>query len=746
MHMAWGKTDLAAYAEHNSVEDAFKVFTDLDERRSKIRELERALRKEDLAHFDQIKAKSEQLANYMVTGKHGTNLLRNANAVSKLLNEPGVNRTQPLTEAYVKSVDQLITLYALNKISPATQKAVSSLVQDQKDGMDFVLNYLRGQRAEEVRKATGMALNNAFKGYIPSLQQQGVSLLVAEDTDAPKLLAQSYVRLGDYTGSKAEGSFAKRGYYFAPVSRLAGFSQGIIQNVNQTAGGVETSTGRIEGLTAGAIYNPVEVTRITKRLRLENSDTENLLPVFDDQNRVVAYERAIDPTRFAALNQDTHLGRMLGVWRGRQVEENIAQKFNEGAIDKMHDMYRAATSDVKKNEYEDLFTSKDPVIKDAVSLMSKETKEYIRETFGDKFMVRRDFINDTVGYRKATVGDAWTGNTRWDDKTQAGMRRLAIAAFGNDAYRKLVNSEELWQDTVAEAKNLIIIKSIIVPTSNFISNIGQLMTRGIPLTTIAKAMPKKIAEAEFYTKGRLEKIQAEALLRKAEGAKDHNAQHKLKARIQAIDDAFTRLSIYPLIKSGEFSAVSHRDISREDLDLVQGRLHTYIANVTDKLPEPVVKMGRYALISKDTALFKGLEKAVEYGDFLAKAIQYDHYVKNKGLSSEEALGRITEEYVNYDRLPGRFRNYGESMGMWWFVAFKVGSTKVALSILRENPLQALMHSFVPLHHTPVGTIGNPLGDNIVTKALNGSLKYSVGPGMLFHAPMLHPVGHLLGQL
>lgn len=69
-----------------------------------------------------------------------------------------------------------------------------------------------------------------------------------------------------------------------------------------------------------------------------------------------------------------------------------------------------------------------------------------------------------------------------------------------------------------------------------------------------------------------------------------------------------------------------------------------------KLPEGVQTAGRYAFVAKDTAMFQGLQKAVEYGDFLAKAILYDDLVQRQKKPKDVALGQITEEFVNYDRL------------------------------------------------------------------------------------------------
>lgn len=49
-------------------------------------------------------------------------------------------------------------------------------------------------------------------------------------------------------------------------------------------------------------------------------------------------------------------------------------------------------------------------------------------------------------------------------------------------------------------------------------------------------------------------------------------------------------------------------------------------------------------------MFQGLQKAVEYGDFLAKAILYEDLVQRQKKPKDVALGQITEEFVNYDRL------------------------------------------------------------------------------------------------
>lgn len=331
---------------------------------------------------------------------------------------------------------------------------------------------------------------------------------------------------------------------------------------------------------------------------------------------------------------------------------------------------------------------------------------------------------------------AWTGNTRWEKSFQENFQNLALTMMGNRAYKTLVNAEKLLQQGVATAKTLIVVKSVVVSAGNLLSNMYQLVGNGVSPITMAQSAPKKLAEVQAYMRSRQREVRAEAELRAAEGKP--NQKLKLEAELRTIQDSYRRMSIWPLIKAGELSAISH-DVSQDDM-LLTGKFEEYFDKLADKLPAPLKTVGRYALITKDTALFQGLSKSVEYGDFIAKAILYDHLTQKKGLSKEEALGRITEEFVNYDRLPGRFRGYAEGIGMLWFWSYKIRSVKVALSMIRRNPVHALLTGIIP--EVPGLRTGSPISDNLVSKALDGTLGYSVGPGMGFRAPTLNPWSNL----
>lgn len=736
MHTGMGKTDLAVLRDTMSLAEIRDLLTDQKIVDREVNKLEADLQKQAGRNWPLINRKSKQLAQYMINGTVGNNLLRNATAISRMLGE----RQAARSTVDVAQLDKLITLYALEAMNKSDREMLSSLAQTEIEGMDFATSYLVGQRKDEMAKTKPdmRATLNQYKGYIPGENKQGVNLIVAEDSQFGDLIEKSYVRLGTYQGSSANRGPA-RSYYFAPVQAQAPFSQGILQNVRNTSGGVDIGTGFTMGsMVAGRITDKPSVDRITKALARGERGNEPLLPVYDDKGNVVAYEQSIDPNMLKHIEGENHLARAIGVWRGRQVEEAKAQRFNDMLIENLYSMYE---NDIKmsasnKSQYVNLLGSKlDPVTADALKLMNSETRQKAESLFGDgELWVRRDMLNDALGYRAASVGDAWSGNSRWSPETLDTFKKAMLGVFGNRAYKYTMGGENLVQNLVKEAKTLIVVKSVVVPAVNFLANLYQMVARGVPVKNIAKSIPQKTAEINQYLKSRLRHVDAEAELR---AATNPNQIRKLKAEIQSITDSHKRLSIWPLLEAGEFSSIADAGIGRDDILITEGKLHEYMDKLADKLPKSVRNAGRYALITKDTALFQGIQKTVEYSDFIAKAIIYDELTQRKGKTREEALGRVTEEFINYDRLPGRFRGYMESVGLMWFYNFKIRSAKVAVSMIRNNPVHAAMAMLAPTP-TMFGNVGLPIQDNIFSIAAQGNLGYSFGFGQGLRAHNLNP--------
>ena len=745
MFNAMGKTDLAVLRDTMSHADIQKLFGDQTALDAEIDKLETAIQANDTKHWSLIQQKAKQLARFMNTGVPGKNLLRNADTVAALFGESVAKGYKKPSAAMIKNIDKLITLYAVESLNKTDRDIMASLVQNEVEGVSFSLDYLVGQRKEEAAKAAkGKARINAYKGFIPSERGVGVNLMVADDSNFAEMRQKGFTRVADYVGSSTERNRPKMGYYYAPINGRAVFNQGIMQNVRHTAGGVDAVSGFTVGPLAGRITDRYAVRKLAVRMQMETNDAEALMPVYNEYGQVIALERPLDAVQAQRANPSTHLPRMIGVWRGRQVEEGLSQSYNEALIDNLKAMYDEdmKQSSSNQSQYVNLLAPKqiNAVQQDAVNLFTDQTLDYIREKFGDDFWVRKDMLDDAIGYRAPSVGDFWTGNTRWSSDTQDMMKNMMAGVFGVNAYRYMVKAEQVIQNFMADARTLIVIKSVVVPMLNFLSNMYQLVSRGVPMLNIARALPKKLGEIDSYVKSNLRAIDAEAELRAAAG--NPILERKLKAEIQSIEDSHRRLSIWPLIEAGEFSTVADVGQTSEDLELSSGRFVQRIEKWVDSLPESVRNAGRYAFITRDTALFQGLQKSVQYGDFIAKAVLYDDLTKRQGMSKADTLARITEEFVNYDRLPGRFRSYLENMGLLWFYNFKIRISKVAVSTIRNNPVHALVAMGLP---TPdfLGTVGLPFQDSLVSKMAEGTLDFSMGPEMGLRAPFLNPWWNLV---
>ena len=140
---------------------------------------------------------------------------------------------------------------------------------------------------------------------------------------------------------------------------------------------------------------------------------------------------------------------------------------------------------------------------------------------------------DTFGARQASVGDLFTGKTRWNPKVVERVREARCGHLRQVCLQSAWSSaEKNVQEFVANAKNTIVVKSVIVPAANLVSNMFQLLNRGVPLRHILTGVPAKTAEINFYIKRRAREIDLEADLRAAEGKNDLVAMRKLKNELQ----------------------------------------------------------------------------------------------------------------------------------------------------------------------------------------------------------------------
>ena len=718
-------------------------------RAAEIARLEKALTTEGGRNVALYHEKINALATWMTKGELITDVLqRNAYAIAHLFGE-GVQAT--VTPKLETIIDELVSLRAYEMQPKEVKDTIADLLGSEKEGMARVFGLLAETRQAEIDRATvngainPVARNNGWKGYVPSVAAPGSSIVVKDNSEHKQMLLEGYTMVGAYKGDPVERYVGKRNYYQSTVGGKNAFRQGIAQTIHETWQGVDAKTGRshLNNTTGAVVGNKaLRIARDIARAGSKNNLrlSEGLIPVMDHLGTVIGYERSMDQAKLNGLQRDTHLGRMLGVWTGRIAEETVAEQFNTDLLKVIKQTY-----DDQKNDPKVKFVNvadksqKDPIIRDAWNTLGWKFKQDAAAIFGPDFMpVRNDLVYDTIGYRAPGVADLWTGVSRWSPETQTNIRNFLIAVGGVSTFKRLKQAESVVEELVSQAKTTIVVRSVRVGLDNLLGNILHLGGHGIGPLAAAKSMREKYIETVEYVKN-LEDI-GKLKIERASYASNSAEARRLTSRITALKAANDSLTIAPLIKAGEFSTISE-NLDEADVAIREGNLFGHLEKAVEKLPGWAPTVAKNLLITKDTALFKGMSRFIQYGDFVAKAVLYDHLTKKGKQTEREILDLMFEEFVPYNRLAGRARDGMESMGLLWFWKYKVRIQKVALNMIRDRPLSALMVMGGAGPLLDVNTIDDGA---LVGAAAQGNLGYSIGPSMGFNAPGMNPWYAIMG--
>ena len=177
-------------------------------------------------------------------------------------------------------------------------------------------------------------------------------------------------------------------------------------------------------------------------------------------------------------------------------------------------------------------------------------------------------INNTVGYREPSIGDAWQGPSRVNKEVRENFSKTAEALLGKNTYKVLVTAEKFWQTGVSVAKNTIVIRSVIVPMSNLGSNFLQLMQLGVGPREIYKGFSTKLVEIDQHLRNLERKVEIQALMARYAG--NEVRLRKLETELKALEDSSRRMSIWPLIEAGEFSTISE-GLTEADAAIGEGK-------------------------------------------------------------------------------------------------------------------------------------------------------------------------------
>jgi predicted GNAT family acetyltransferase len=620
---------------------------------------------------------ARNLAHYLVHGSIEPNsphaLLRNARAIADNLN--GKKRKAP--ESLVADVDQLVTLYAIDKLTVNERARVAGYFASHGRSMESIIGMLQKVAAEEANQYQDAYRYSYWKGALPLSTDPRTSIVVAGGVRGALLEKLGYKKTKRFqvaTNDPASDLF----YYVRDNAPPPVFTQGVISTVQQTSQGVNYTTAATISPEVGTLVtNP----RLVSYIRNNQGRNSNMVPIFNYDGDIVGYERLLDrkTVQEATKSNNTLLHIAIGQKLGRIVEERMANRFNKEAIDILKKQWDAGVAANEQAQYEAVNSSTDKQIARAWEVVPAETKKALEDAFGGPVMIRKDLVANTLGYHKAGVMDIYTGNASLSEETRRAFYGLAETLMGPNSAKYLFIAEQAIKEGVATAKDWIVVRSLTVAISNAIASMNLVIANGVPLKELVSSYREGMRDLRTY--GRLQK-DIIGLTVKIAGASPTEAA-KLKTIQKAKYESIRRLAIYPLIEAGELSDLPEgleESPKHSYLGDFSGWLNNHLRHLHPKLP----MVAANAIIAKDTAFHDAVSKAIQAGDFLGKWAVYKHMVKS-GKGIEAARDTVRDEFISYGTNPGRFRGALEDFGLVWWSQFTLRAQKVLLRRFRKNP-------------------------------------------------------------
>ena len=688
----------------------------------------------------QMLLKVDQLVRYNLTSEPGHNLLQNADAIASNLN---YKRSRETTEEIVNLIQDIIAVKSAIAIPDGTRETFRELYKRERKAVDFLLKQMAAtQDGEYAKEHTRYTKYNSTFGYMPSETALG------RDVRIDKVSRKDYLESTGYTMGESINDGLGYAYFYTSHNPKATFGKGIIQIINKSINGVSEDSGSSINAFRQSVVDPVEVITLRNSYFMNPGKHKDLIPLYSAGGEIYGFDRVLPKNHRDFINKGSSVFTSMGTWQSRQIEEGFADAINADLAEQVAKIWE--DNKLTANESSTLGSGKhktksretfvditDPskltkVERDAVNLIPPETIHVLKSAFGgNQIMIRKDMLMDIVGRREASISDIFTGNTDMNEELRLGLKSIFTSMFGKEATKRLLQGESVVRGTVDYARHTIVIGSVIVPAINMASSFLQLGYNGVSLLSASKSYPAKLKEVETYVNTIRRDIELRAQLRiTPEGTADHI---RLSAELQSIEDTNKSLSIWPLIEAGELNTIADLGIENSDGNVLNGQAGEWLASKLDQLPEKAKGLAKQGLVTKDTALYKGMEKVTLYGDFIAKAVLFDKLVQRDGMTEKEAIAYVSEEFVNYDRLSGRTRNYLENVGLLWFWNFKLRSVKATIRAAKKHPLRSLLFASMPIP----GDLSTAMQDNILVRIMQDRVS-GVGPGMVTQAVTANP--------
>ncbi len=678
---------------------------------------------------------SAELAKFMMTGKvNNRNQYKNAHMIAKT--NPNKRTYQGSKQAEVTDLDVYITLLALRKADHSVKQTVANVanrefkLNKQHNGITHIIHHHIAFKAEAQKE--GFNNNPALmsKGYISTITDPDIQIEFA-----PK-------------DEQTQAEMKEKGYEFITdfevITGLHNSNYGIYVIKNNPdimrAKGIASVTSKHH---AGTSFKEIisrneavegQVNLVFRRWRKQQTSLQNkldthatMLPIINEDGKIVDYSIHMHHVMVERiLKQELAFDEVMPTMYSHQQDKVASEKINKEAMDLLYQHTKLNYSNAP-HKFVNILEGK--YKEEYFDVLPKQTRNYIlhiakRDNKKNKqiFYVEHKLLDMVFGYKMPSISNTF----------------LFKHNFKLQRYSKVV--EKLLFEMVALAKVNIVIKIPIVPMVNFTSNFITSMMYGVPPGYLIKKWREGMKELARYQKD-AKRLQLLELDKLGNPALRKNAQTQKK--IERLKVIMNKNKVAPFIEQGLFNSITE-DINRNDFTYRHKAAHKIKSSIVGKTFDnlfkgKVVDVANQAYMGEQTATFKTMMHFTQMSDFIARYAMYSYDTEVKGMNKDKAYTQMVETFVNYDQPLNRYLQYGNDIGLLFFVKYWIRIQRATFNLVKEKPLN------VGLLWIGNSMLGLDIESIMESSVLTGNFFPTLGgPGMVAGEVFIPPGLEILG--
>lgn len=635
----------------------------------------------DVKDYRYYREQYRGLGMYMATGKASMIQLLNAQNIAEKLNHP-TDRKREVDPKIVDIIDKLASMEALRQTSEGSKKVVANLIGKDSDGVANLVAYQSAHKtmSEEKLFDTDADRRRMIKGYSKEIYDGDIDMQVAPVADEGKMKSQGYKLVEVLSRHYHDANTVPMGMYVSTGKVVQNLHRVTMRYTDKGRRGTSIKDSyAIAGSEFASKKAKRDITKMNldvakKIIAIENGDKEaltkddyGLAPILDNTGNVTDYRYMMTKDKKeSVLKMDRRVVNIVGRMYASTYDKEKSTIFNDEIMKIINEDAKKnyiEKSNIGRNSKEYVMMEKNSSNAEIRDLWSV-IPDAVKEQYPTGFPIRRDIMHSMLGYRELSVTDM-PGIKHLPDSIKHGLRV----------------AESIWKDVVKITKIDIVLKTPAVLIGNVISNFMYSVVSGEMPHKIAALQLQGVKELNEY----LAKTKEIILLEGRIGA--GRASEVEKRRVSALKNDLQTSSVKDLIDEGFYMSIIE-ELGLEEFSEHKG-LQAKIDEKLSHLPMIVQKGLDWAYIGDKTSVFKALNMATQYSDFVARYAQY-HLMVKKGIDKDVAIKTVRDAYINYNKPNSRFVEWANQMGLVMFTKYFTRVQRVIKTSAETHPLRMLL--------------------------------------------------------